>query len=91
MKQFKKMIDRLKSVQTTSLKEPTPSAFKILATCLLSVVFLLPVAANAQSSACAANESQLTYSFAAPNNWDSGSATLKITGLPITLGAGGLW
>ncbi len=44
--------------------------------------------AHAQSSTCAANEIQLTYSFGVPNDWDSGSATLKTTGLPITLGAG---
>lgn len=56
----------------------------------LSALFALSLSlgAQAQSSACAANEIQTSYSFAAPNNWDSGSATLKTTGLPITLGTG---
>jgi uncharacterized repeat protein (TIGR01451 family) len=55
---------------------------------LLALALALPMSANAQSSACAANEIAMTYSFAAPNNWDTGSATLKTTGLPITLGTG---
>lgn len=34
---------------------------------------------QAQSSACAANEIQQTYSFAAPNNWPANSATIAYT------------
>ena len=51
---------------------------------LFSVVFALPMAANAQSSACAANESLQTFSFANPNTWPAGSAGP----LTFTLGAG---
>ena len=76
MKPFKKMI----LVNKLSNKTCEISVFKILASCLLSTVFALPMVANAQSSACAANEIQLTYTFTAPNDWDSGSATLKTTG-----------
>jgi uncharacterized repeat protein (TIGR01451 family) len=84
MKPLKKMISinkSLKNVQPTSL-------LQALSLCLLSAVFALPMAANAQSSACAANESIQSYSFAAPNNWDAGSATIKTGGAPITLGTG---
>jgi uncharacterized repeat protein (TIGR01451 family) len=84
MKPLKKMIQVnkfLNRAQATSL-------FNTLAFCFFATVFALPMTANAQSAACAANEIALTYSFAAPNNWDAGSATLKTTGLPITLGAG---
>jgi uncharacterized repeat protein (TIGR01451 family) len=85
MKQFKKMI----SVNKFLDKAQAGSLFKALTLCLFATVFALPMSANAQSSACAANEIALTYSFAGPtNNWDAGSLTLKSTGLPITLGSG---
>jgi uncharacterized repeat protein (TIGR01451 family) len=84
MKLSKKMI----SVNKLSNKACGMSAFKILTACLFSAVVALPMSANAQSSACAANEVAQTLSFAAPNNWDTGSATIKNTGLPITVGAG---
>jgi uncharacterized repeat protein (TIGR01451 family) len=84
MKPLKKMISinkPLNNVWGTCL-------FQILTICLFVSVFALPKVASAQSSACAANEFAMTYSFASPNDWDSGSATLKTTGLPITLGVG---
>ena len=84
MKPSKKMIPVNKLLN----KVPATSLLQALALCFFVAVFALPISANAQSSACAANELALTYSFAAPNNWDAGSATLKTTGLPITLGAG---
>ena len=46
-----------------------------LATGLLS----LGSVAQAQSSACAANETQQSYTFAAPNNWPAGNATIGYT------------
>jgi uncharacterized repeat protein (TIGR01451 family) len=84
MKPSKKMILVNKSLNKLQ-------AVKLLQTLVLGLfvaVCALPMSANAQSAACAANEVALTYSFASPNNWDAGSATLKSTGLPITLGAG---
>ena len=60
------------------------SLSQILTICLLTGVFALPMAANAQSSACAANESLQTFSFANPNTWPQGSAGP----LNFTLGAG---
>lgn len=69
-------------------KADARGVFKFLTASLFLLTAALPMVANAQSSACAANEIATTYSFAAPNNWDTGSATLKTTGLPITLGAG---
>jgi uncharacterized repeat protein (TIGR01451 family) len=84
MKPSKKMILVNKSLNKLQI-------IKLLQTLVLGLfvsVCALPMSANAQSAACAANEVALTYSFASPNNWDAGSATLKSTGLPITLGAG---
>lgn len=75
MKPFKKMI----SVNKSSNKTQDMNAFKILAACLLSAAFVLPMTANAQSSACAANEAAFSYSFAAPNNWPSGAASINYT------------
>jgi uncharacterized repeat protein (TIGR01451 family) len=83
-----KFLNKMISTHQALKKMHGTNALQILATCLLMGICALPMAANAQSSACAANELQLTYSFANPNNWDTGSATLKTTGLPITLGAG---
>jgi uncharacterized repeat protein (TIGR01451 family) len=45
--------------------------------------FALPSTVYAQSAACAANESALTYSFAAPNAWPAGAGTNT-----VNLGAG---
>jgi uncharacterized repeat protein (TIGR01451 family) len=84
MKPLNKMI----SVNKLLNKADARGVFKILTASLISLAAALPMVANAQSSACAANEVTQTYTFAAPNNWDTGSATLKTTGLPITLGAG---
>lgn len=46
-----------------------------LAACLLS----FGLGAQAQSAACAANETLQTYTFAAPNNWVAGSSTINYT------------
>lgn len=66
------MIDRLKSGLTTSLKEPTPSAFKILAACLFAAVLAVPTAANAQAAACVAGETQQNFVVPA-GGWPAGS------------------
>lgn len=79
MKLFKKMI----SVNKLSNKACEMSAFKILTACLFSAVVALPMSANAQSAACAANETVQSYTFAPPNNWIAGSATIN-----YTIGAG---
>lgn len=79
MKLSKKMI----SVNKLSNKACGMSAFKILTACLFSAVVALPMSANAQSSACAANETVQSYTFAPPNNWIAGSATIN-----YTIGAG---
>lgn len=84
MKSVKKMF----SINRTLNEARGINLSQILTICLLTSVFALPMEANAQSSTCALNEIGLTYTFASPNNWDTGSATLKTTGLPITLGAG---
>ena len=44
-----------------------------------------PHSAFAQSAACAANESQFTYSFAAPQNWPAGASSINYT---LSTGAG---
>jgi hypothetical protein len=77
--------DQLKSNQTISLRSLAGLVLRMAVSASLMFVGL---SAQAQSAACAANELIQAYSFAAPNNWDTGSATLKTTGLPITLGTG---
>ena len=44
-----------------------------------AILLVLSAGAQAQSSACAANETLQTYTFAAPNNWPAGSATINYT------------
>lgn len=46
---------------------------------MYAAVLAVPTAANAQSSACAANETQQSYTFAAPNNWTAGATTIGYT------------
>lgn len=53
---------------------------KACVTLLVSLAgFLSPMQAQAQSAACAANESLQSYSFASPNNWTAGAATINYT------------
>ena len=75
MKPIKKMISINKLLNKTRVQ----SVFKILTTCLMLTVFALPMAVNAQSSACAANEITQSYTFAAPNNWTAGAASISYT------------
>lgn len=78
------MIDHLK-LKTTRLQnvQPTRLCNTFVGGLFLSI-FAMPLIANAQSSACAANEVALTYSFAAPNDWTpAGAASIS-----YTIGAG---
>ena len=79
MKPIKKMISINKLLNKTRVQ----SVFKILTTCLMLTVFALPMAVNAQSSACAAGETLQTFAFPA-NSWTNGT-----TGpYAFTVGAG---
>lgn len=76
MKPSKKMI----TINKLLNKAQAAGFLQILAVGLLSTLFALPMSANAQSSACAANESLQTWSFAPPNDWlPQGSPTLNTT------------
>jgi hypothetical protein len=75
MKPIQKMISVNKSLNNVS----ATSLLRTLTACLFLAVFALPMAANAQSSACAANETPQSYTFAAPNNWTAGAATIGYT------------
>jgi uncharacterized repeat protein (TIGR01451 family) len=60
------------------------SGFKlVLQAALAACLFSFGLGAQAQSAACAANETLQTFNFAAPNNWIAGSSTIN-----YTIGAG---
>ena len=56
----------------------------VLRIAISTSLMFVGLSAQAQSAACAANESLQTFSFAAPNNWPAGAAGP----LTFTLGAG---
>jgi uncharacterized repeat protein (TIGR01451 family) len=79
MKPLKKMNVHSKETSTKLQNVQVSNLFKIIAACLISSLFALPMTATAQSSACAANETLQTFNFATPNNWVAGSSTINYT------------
>ena len=55
----------------------------MLQAALVTCLFSFGLGAQAQSAACAVNETVQSYTFAAPNNWVAGSSTIN-----YTIGAG---
>ena len=80
MRPYMFMFAKLKSHKML-LKARAPSL--LLRVALATGLLSLGSVAQAQSSACAANETQQSYTFAAPNNWPAGNATIG-----YTIGAG---
>lgn len=75
-------VNRFRQVYASAIFFRQSKSMFVLA--LFTGLSLFGASANAQSSACAANETLQTFSFAAPNNWTAGSAGP----LTFTLGAG---
>ena len=67
-----KPLNKLISITPPSKNARGASLLQILAMCVFSGVFALPMAANAQSSACVAGETLQTFSFPA-GSWVNGT------------------